>query len=145
MSKIITKSLKEKLEKTASICPNALALGQKIRMYRRIANMNQKQFGEALNVSSQQIHKYENGTNELSFKKICLMASILNISIENLISGIDYSKEYNKNTQESTAIIEENNIKFFLELSMLLKGQGSGIKKKIIEFKMMILLIVPSS
>ena len=52
-------------------------IGQRIRMARVNACMTQAQLGEHLGCSSQQIHKYERGSNRVSAGTLFLIAQAL--------------------------------------------------------------------
>lgn len=56
-------------------------LGLKIRLRRKELKLTQTIVGQALNVSFQQIQKYERGTNAISAKKILDLAKVLNTSV----------------------------------------------------------------
>lgn len=66
--------------------PISFKIGQNIRIYRKIHNISQKTLGGLLNITSQQVHKYENGTNDISYIKLHKIATILEVSIDKLVN-----------------------------------------------------------
>ena len=59
-----------------------IQIGQRIRRARLEASVTQHQLGQALGRSSQQIHKYEQGSNRVSAGTLFLIAQTLNRSID---------------------------------------------------------------
>jgi transcriptional regulator with XRE-family HTH domain len=51
--------------------------------------MSQERLAEAVGVTFQQIQKYERGTNRVSFSRLALIASALEIVLTELIAGLD--------------------------------------------------------
>ena len=60
---------------------NSIEIGKKIKFFRKLKEMSQKDLGEALQlpITSQQIHKYENGSNDISVVKLFEISKILKI------------------------------------------------------------------
>ena len=60
---------------------NSIEIGKKIKFYRRLKEMSQKDLGNALQepITSQQIHKYEKGNNDISVVKLFEISKILKI------------------------------------------------------------------
>ncbi|WP_308758189.1 helix-turn-helix domain-containing protein, partial [Bartonella raoultii] len=56
-------------------------IGKKIRFRRNMLKMSQKQLGQSLGVSFQQIQKYEKGSNRVSAGQLKKIADILNVPI----------------------------------------------------------------
>jgi len=52
-----------------------LAIGQRIRLARKIAKLSQAQLGERIGVTYQQVQKYENGTDRVSASRLFQIAS----------------------------------------------------------------------
>lgn len=57
-------------------------IGQRIRRARLEASVTQHQLGQILGRSSQQIHKYEQGSNRVSAGTLFMIAETLNRSID---------------------------------------------------------------
>ncbi|MET3589228.1 transcriptional regulator with XRE-family HTH domain [Bartonella silvatica] len=60
---------------------NDIFVGKKIRFRRKMLKMSQKQLGHALNVSSQQVQKYETGLNRVSAERLKEISDILKVQI----------------------------------------------------------------
>lgn len=65
------------------------ALGTAIRLRRRSLHMTQEQLASACGVSFQQVQKYENGGNRISFSRLVHIARALNCRVTDLTSAID--------------------------------------------------------
>lgn len=61
------------------------ALGQRVRAARKLNNISQKQLGAALNISFQQIQKYENGSNRISCSTLKLISTALGVPMLTLL------------------------------------------------------------
>ena len=66
--------------------PNAtdIQVGEAIRAYRLIAGMSQQALADRLDVSVQQVQKYEKGTNRVGAGRLPQIAKILNVPISAL-------------------------------------------------------------
>jgi len=65
------------------------ALGNAVRLRRRSLNMSQQQLAEACGISFQQIQKYENGANRISFSRLVHIASALKCRVADLTTVLD--------------------------------------------------------
>ncbi len=61
-----------------------LIIGANVKKYRTLAGISQQQVGNILNVTFQQVQKYENGKNRISASKLVIIANKLGISINDL-------------------------------------------------------------
>lgn len=57
--------------------PTDIAIGQRIRSYRKARRLTQSDLGTALGVTFQQIQKYENGRNRVSGSRLVTMCNVL--------------------------------------------------------------------
>ena len=57
------------------------SIAYKLRFHRERMNFTQEAVAEYLNVSFQQIQKYENGVNRIPVGKLCLLAELYQISL----------------------------------------------------------------
>lgn len=64
-----------------------IAIGERIRARRNQVDMSQEKLGDALNVSFQQVQKYEKGTNRLSSGRLLQLADALQCSVTDLIGS----------------------------------------------------------
>ena len=65
------------------------ALGNAIRLRRRSLNLSQDELGAACGISFQQVQKYENGANRVSFSRLVQIARALNCRVSDLTSALD--------------------------------------------------------
>ena len=75
---------KQKSPKQADII-----VGSNVRQRRVMLGMSQEKLGEALDITFQQIQKYEKGTNRVSASKLVDMALILKCNIADLFAGTE--------------------------------------------------------
>lgn len=68
-----------------------LALGAAVRVRRRANGMSQEGLAEQCGVSFQQIQKYENGINRISFSRLVQIARALGCRVAELIDVLDTS------------------------------------------------------
>lgn len=66
-----------------------IAVGKKLKFYRKFRGLSQDSLGQALGITFQQIQKYENGTNRISAGRLYMMSQILGIEIDWLFADID--------------------------------------------------------
>jgi transcriptional regulator with XRE-family HTH domain len=63
-------------------------VGERIRSRRAELGLTQEQLAEALNVSYQQIQKYETGANRISAGRIFVLASKLDVDLSYFFDGL---------------------------------------------------------
>ena len=56
-------------------------VGSRVRMRRLMLNMSQEKLGDALDLTFQQIQKYEKGTNRISASRLQQISHILQVSV----------------------------------------------------------------
>ncbi len=66
-----------------------IQIGQRIKRARQEAAVTQHELGEILGRSSQQIHKYEQGSNRVSAGTLYTIAQVLDRSLDWFFSGVD--------------------------------------------------------
>ncbi len=66
-----------------------VALGAAVRLRRRTLGMSQEALAERCNVSFQQVQKYENGTNRISFSRLAQIATALQCRVNDLVDLLD--------------------------------------------------------
>ena len=64
-------------------------VGKKLRLARLAAGVSQTQLAEVLDVTFQQVQKYEKGTNRLSSSKLFACSRYLNVDIGYFFNDID--------------------------------------------------------
>ena len=69
--------------------PMDIALGAAVRIRRRTVGMSQEALAEQCGVSFQQIQKYENGANRISFSRLVQIARALKCRVVDLMDVLD--------------------------------------------------------
>lgn len=69
--------------------PLDVALGASVRIRRRTIGMSQEALAEQCGVSFQQIQKYENGANRISFSRLVQIARALKCRVTDLMDVLD--------------------------------------------------------
>jgi transcriptional regulator with XRE-family HTH domain len=64
------------------------ALGSTIRLLRRDVGLTQEELAVQCGVSFQQIQKYENGSNRISFSRLAQIAKVLKTSVADLANAL---------------------------------------------------------
>src|SRR5262245_55993999 len=57
------------------------SLGHRLRQTRKLRGLTQQQLAELLNISFQQVQKYESGVNTLSFERVCHLSTLLGVAL----------------------------------------------------------------
>lgn len=99
-------------------CPSDLDyfIGQKIRTYRKKQKWPLKTLAQKLNISLQQLQRYEKGLSKISVSTLYEIASIINISFHSFLEGWKEktSKEITQKHEYSILLIESNPQEEFL-------------------------------
>ena len=77
-----------------------VAVGKRLMLIRLSANLSQGELGERIDVSAQQIHKYETGENRLSAESIKQVSDVFAVPV-NYFYGDDAA--YNGSVANSSA------------------------------------------
>src|SRR5262249_53730629 len=70
-------------------------VGRRLRMRRMIVGMSMREVGEALEITPQQVQKYEIGTNRIGAGRLQQFAKVLGVSIEFFFEGLPHGKQRN--------------------------------------------------
>lgn len=100
--------------------PIDIAIGQNIRRYRMAKGMSQSVLGKAVNVTFQQIQKYERGENAIPSTRLATLATALEIPLHVLLNGSD-------ETHVPLASLSTNDIKTVLKLEKLRTGSRKAV------------------
>jgi transcriptional regulator with XRE-family HTH domain len=65
-----------------------VAVGQRIRAFRKEANRSQTELANQIGVTFQQVQKYENGTNRVGAGRLTLIARALDVPINAFFDGL---------------------------------------------------------
>lgn len=67
--------------------PTDKHVGNRVRMRRMMLNMSQEKLGEALNLTFQQVQKYEKGTNRIGASRLQQISGILQVPVSFFFEG----------------------------------------------------------
>ena len=102
-------------------------LGAKLRMRRLALGLTQTKVAQAINVTFQQIQKYEKGTNGISSLRIMQLANFLKVPV---VYFFEDFPGYQGTGTEGTAVEEDYNYAF---LAKLFSGLSDQKKEKILQ------------
>ena len=80
--------------------PMDLALGTTIRLRRRSLGMSQSELADLCGVTFQQIQKYENGSNRISFSRLVRISDALRCKVTDLVGPLDNLDVYSEDGLE---------------------------------------------
>jgi transcriptional regulator with XRE-family HTH domain len=104
------------MEKVASDIDKTI--GHRLRSYRLAAKMSQTELGSFLDVTFQQIQKYENGKNRLSGSRLIQAAAALNVMPGDLLG--DNNRTGNNNGHDRFAALAEPAVNLMVRAMMKL-------------------------
>lgn len=81
-----------------------VAVGQRIRAFRKEANLSQTELADQIGVTFQQVQKYENGTNRVGAGRLTMIARALDVSIVAFFEGL--TRRTDKRRDDSGRVIE---------------------------------------
>lgn len=76
-------------------------IGNKITNLRMSKGMSRNDLATKINISGQQLFKYENGTNRISFGRLYILAKALEIDIANFYEKMNFNDNIKVNDEES--------------------------------------------
>lgn len=71
-------------------------IGNKIATFRKEKNISRTKFAEILGISQQQLSKYEDGSNRISFAKLIIIANTFKINLQFFYEDLFSGKKINK-------------------------------------------------
>ena len=104
-------------------------LGSKLRMRRLALGLTQTKVAQAINVTFQQIQKYEKGTNGISSLRIMQLGKILKVPVIYFFEDYPEYSQFAKYDKENTGE-EDLNYSF---LAKLFSGLSDKQKEKILQ------------
>ena len=111
-------------------------IGKHLKNRRIMLGLSQQDLGEAVDVSVQQIQKYEKATNRISSSKLFSFAKLLNTPVVEFFRGID-EEDASVFAEDQTEFLQENSSIPERELLSLIRAFNSindhNVRKKIIE------------
>jgi len=104
-------------------------LGSKLRLRRLALGLTQTKVAQAINVTFQQVQKYEKGTNGISSLRLMQLSNFLKVKVVYFFE--DYPAYQNPSTETNqTDLVEDLNYSF---LAKLFTGLSSDQKEKIFQ------------
>ena len=103
-------------------------LGSKLRLRRLALGLTQTKVAQAINVTFQQVQKYEKGTNGISSLRLMQLANFLKVPVVYFFE--DYAAYKNVSEEPESIITEDLNYSF---LAKLFSGLSSQQKEKIFQ------------
>ncbi len=111
-------------------------LGKKLRMRRLSLGLTQTKVANAINVTFQQIQKYEKGTNGVSSSRLMQLAMFLKVPVNY------FYEDYIDNKGSEVSPVDNNTdlnysflVKIFTKLSQVEKGKVIQILKNVTDLK----------
>jgi len=71
-----------------------VAIGAAIRLRRKQLKISQEMLAEGCGVTFQQVQKYENGANRVSFSRLVQIAHALGLRVSDLVGDIDQAADF---------------------------------------------------
>jgi len=85
------------MAKAKKICnPVDVHVGARVRMRRMMLSMSQEKLGDELDLTFQQVQKYEKGTNRIGASRLQQIANILQVPVEFFFEGAPVIKNGDK-------------------------------------------------
>jgi len=81
-----------------------IAIGASIRLRRKQAGLSQDMVAERCGISFQQVQKYENGANRVSFSRLVQIAHVLGLRVSDLVGDIDQAAGFS--SAETTVLTQ---------------------------------------
>ena len=111
-------------------------LGRKLRMRRLSLGLTQTKVANAINVTFQQIQKYEKGTNGVSSSRLIQLSNFLKVPITYFFEDFAENSNIDKNTQEDSSDLNYSFlIKTFSKLNETQKQKIFTLLKNTTGFK----------
>lgn len=111
-------------------------VGGRVRVRRRLINMTQETLADMIDVTFQQVQKYERGSNRISASKLFGIAEALEVPISYFFDGLDATAGHGEDGSQDS----EQNIQSFLrtteglELARLFPRISRGpLRRRILE------------
>ncbi len=109
-------------------------IGSRIRIRRNLLGLSQDQLAKTLNISFQQVQKYEKGNNRIAGSRIWQLARTLNIPVSYFFDGIESSllyKGYDIDQYSADCLCEPYDDE---ELPIIPRGMENSVKELVEAF-----------
>jgi transcriptional regulator with XRE-family HTH domain len=94
---------------------SAKEIGDRIKRRRKEVGITQEKLSEMLDVTYQQIQRYENGTNQLNTEKLQIIASVLGVSVSYFFE--DFKERVAEPPAQCVSIEDERFLRYFRRIS----------------------------
>jgi len=108
-----------------------IRLGKTLRALRLMRRMKQKDLGNALGVSPQQIQKYESGKNVLSPDKLRICAHVFDVPMIYFFPSVNDPSGRDSNGSDLDLLADKSNLEFLQALTAV---KDQAIKKLMLQF-----------
>lgn len=106
-------------------------IGCNIKLYRNLKSVSLQTIALHLNVSIQQIQKYERALNRISASKLYLLANLLKVPLKSFYEGVSELEEFKQLCIHSVDATDETNA--FAILSTISKIKDPANKDKMLK------------
>ena len=112
-------------------------IGRRLKMRRILLGLSQRDLGEAVNVSIQQIQKYEKATNRIAGGKLFSFAKLLKVPIEYFFDATEDYSPISAFAEEQAAFETEDTSASERELLTLVRSyndiKDNSLRKKVLD------------
>jgi len=92
-----------------------IRVGQNLRQLRILRGVTQEQLGKALEITFQQVQKYEKGTNRVSASRMAAICRVLNCTVNDIMRGTAAEDTQVSGAQIPFPVISAQAMKFALQ------------------------------
>ncbi len=117
--------------------PIDIHVGSRVRLRRTMLGMSQEKLGNALDITFQQIQKYEKGANRIGASRLQNIANVLNVPVA------FFFEDAPSGTQTATGMSEENSTTYVVDFLSSSEGlqlnrafvkiQDAKVRRKIVD------------
>jgi transcriptional regulator with XRE-family HTH domain len=79
-------------------------VGSRVRLRRKMLGMSQEKLGDALDLTFQQVQKYENGTNRIGASRLHHIADVLQVPVASFFEGTPGQLKADRNAVAPTYV-----------------------------------------
>ena len=107
-------------------------IGKRLRFYRTQSGVSQTALGEHVNLTFQQIQKYEKGSNRVSVSRLIEFANFLDFTISDFLDGLvdEGTKKITPLKEMKDALVEPHTIDLVRQFRNL---ENDQVKKSVVD------------
>ena len=79
-------------------------VGEKLKELRLLSNMSQADLAKTVNISFQQVQKYENGVNRISIGRLYEFSKLFKVSVDYFVDDFEASTRKKKSNDDNSII-----------------------------------------